>query len=741
MNRTKKTIAFLPILVLLLFQPAAAQSTSLGDTLNAFNAGILTPTPDRGLSGIVYADRYFWVTGFDPDDQYRHKLYKFNSSGTELVEYWNYGLEFAGWKGLAYDGDYLYVADVDTIRQIDPATGQKTGVKIPGPEYYLSGLTFDPARDHFWVSGDGNLIYEVDRQGNIVQSFPFITDLPASGLAWDTITAGGPYLWVWSMKYTPSDVRPKAIQMNPSNGTITGLEFEGVIMNPDSLAADYSLGATIVPDLVDDKLVLVGMHGSSYQQQNDQLDWAVWYDLDPEGTGIPGPVISVNPQGIQNDLYPGDSIDIAVSIDNLSDAFSLSWLATLEYPGITDTSAVMGDTLLAFDASVITPDTNTRLRDLVFLDDHIYVVSGTDFNDQFKLYKMNKSGDAVVQTYNFFTAFSGWTAMSADAQYIYGAEQYSITKFDPQSGTVVDNYLKTGFSPTAMAYDPQQELFYLGGGTGAIKVIDKQDNEINFYVTPYSIEGLSWDSWSPGGPYLWVSHMDEADSTMYITRLDPASGDPTGMTFTGLDLNGDAGDKDFPLDIFVTPDWQQNKLVCLALQESNTEAGDGHDKVVAYDLATTPPPGWIELLPVSYGTTSASGNDTLMVRMKAIMEDTLVVAQIVISSNDVLKPEVIIPVNFTMLGTSTAVADAELAHENEIYVYPNPARDVIYLEYRDTDGKADPAAIYRMDGKHVQAFSLDSGQKNTLNLDLPPGVYLLRILSESGVLQSRIIIR
>lgn len=729
------------LLLLVPLQETQAQSTSLGDTIFSFNAGALTPTPDRGLNGIVYADGYFYVTGFDPDGQYHHKLYKFNSDGSQLVEYWDYGLEFAGWKGLAWDGEYLYVADIDTIRQIDPATGQKTGIQFPGPEYYLSGLTYDPASGHFWVSGDGNLIYEVNKQGTIVQSFPFITDLPATGLAWDTITAGGPYLWVWSMKYTPSDVRPKAFQMNPANGTFTGLEFEGVIMNPDSLAADYSLGATIAPDLVDGKTLLVGMHGSSYQQFNDQLDWAVGYDLDPDGTGIPGPVISVDPDNIQNDLFAGDSIDIPVVISNLSDAFALDWLSTLEYPGLTDTNAVLGDSLLVFDASIITPDTNTRLKDIAFLDEHIYVLSGVDFDDQFKLYKMNKTGDAVVQTFNFFTAFSGWTAISADEEYIYGAERYSIAKFDPESGTIVETYLKTGSSPTSMAYDPQQEHFYLGSSTGAIKVIDKQDNELNFYVTPYEIRGLSWDSWSPGGPYLWVSHIG-SDSSMYISRLDPASGDPAGISFMSMNLSGDPGEADLPLDIFVTPDWQENKLVCLALQESNSMPGDGHDKVVVYDLATTPPPGWIELLPLTYGNTSTPGNDTLMVRMKAIMNtDTLVVAQIVISSNDVVNPEVIIPVNFRMLGVATGVEDLPEDQQQELFVYPNPARDIIHINYTDTDKLADVASIYRMDGRLVQTFTVVGGRKNTISLNLQPGIYLLRVLTEEGAIQSRIIIQ
>jgi hypothetical protein len=483
------------------------------------------------------------------------------------------------------------------------------------------------------------------------------------------------------------------------------------------------------------------MHGSSYQQSNDQLDWVVYYNLDPDGTGVPGPDINVNPENIQNNLIAGDSIDIPVFIGNLSEEFSLNWLATLEYPGITDTTAVLGDTLLAFDASIITADTNTRLRGIAYIGDHIYVSTGVNFDDQFKLYKMDKSGTSVVETFTFYTAFSGWSTITADNQYIYGAEQYSIVKFDPVSGTILENYPRTGSSPSAMAYDPQQEHFYLGSGTGAIKVIDKQDNEINFYVTPYDIEGLAWDNWSPGGPYLWVYYLGEADSVMRIARLEPESGDPAGLEFTGLNLNGDPAETDLPLDAFVSPDWQQNKLVFLALQKSNTQPGDGHDKVVIYDLATTPPPGWIWLLPETYGTTLPEGQDTLWVRMKAIMEDTLVVAQIVISSNDVTEPEVIIPVNFMMLGNTTGDEEYSLREDHDIIVYPNPARAYANIYYKDSDGKPDHAAIYRMDGKKVSAYILLPGQYNTIDLDLPAGIYLLSIFAESVPQHARLVIQ
>jgi hypothetical protein len=135
------------------------------------------------------------------------------------------------------------------------------------------------------------------------------------------------------------------------------------------------------------------------------------------------------------------------------------------------------------------------------------------------------------------------------------------------------------------------------------------------------------------------------------------------------------------------------------------------------------------------------GQDTLWVRMKAIMEDTLVIAQLVISSNDVLDPEVIIPVNFTMLGNTTGNEEPAMGNSSDLKLYPNPTFGLLNIIYQDEDGKPDPAVIYRMDGKKVSAYIFSPGENNIIDLDLPAGIYLLSIYTEDGQQQSRIVIR
>ena len=109
------------------------------------------------------------------------------------------------------------------VEQIDPATGQPTGVTISGPENPNRALAYDPATDHFWTVNFGGTLYEFDRNGTVVNSFPN----PASsyGAAWDTYTPGGP--WIWLHTGTATGDTHTMVQCDPTTGTLTGLQIVG----------------------------------------------------------------------------------------------------------------------------------------------------------------------------------------------------------------------------------------------------------------------------------------------------------------------------------------------------------------------------------------------------------------------------------------------------------------------------------------------------------------------------------
>lgn len=704
--------------------PVFAQNQ--GDTLQTFNAGILTPTPDRSLMGIEFAAGFFWVTGADPDDTYQHKLYKISADGQTLVDYYTYPFGFASWKDMCFDGEYLYVADIDTIRQIDLANGQPTGVKIPGPIYYQSGLAYDAATDHFWVSGDGNLIYEIDRQGTVLRTVNFLSDLPAAGLAWDVWTAGGPYLWIWSMKYTASDVRPVAYQMFVETGLLTGVTFEGVNMNPNGdMGADYALGATISDELIDGKVAFIGLHGSSYQQNNDQLDWVVVYDLAPESSGIPGPVVSVSPPFIENDLMPGDSTEVALLVSNLSNEFPLNWFAALEYPNMPDSANMPGDTLLSANVSAILPTNDDNITGVALVNNRVFLSGRSNMNDRAFLYEFSLRLDTLFEIDTLFGSFSSWQTITAGENCLYTLSQYTITQFDPFADTVMDIFYNPGITGSSLAYNPHTETFYLGNALGVINEIDKQGNELNFYQIPYPVEGLSWDSWSPGGPYLWASYLSEPDSTISFVRISPNSGSYTGVGFQGIN----AGEDDLIGNIFVSPHWQQDKLVLLALQNSGQD-----DHLLVYDLATTPAPDWISLKNPSFGTTEALSTDTLFVKLFAIMEDTLMNAQLIINSNDVVNPRVVVPVNFRMLPQNiTALNEANAQSAYGTSLSPNPVSNRLQLSFH-ADHHDLLVSIYDAYGRLIRLNALAANLQH-LQCDvsnLASGIYYLTVTGNSG---------
>lgn len=706
-------------------QGTLKSTATLGDTLGAFNAGSLTPLQDRGLYGVTFAEGHYWVTGANPQAGWQRMLYKISADGQTLVDYWTLTPQlFIGvLKELAYDGQFLYTTGLETIYQIDMQTGQFTGVEIPAPYYYASGLAYDPATDHFWVSGDGNLIYEINRQGTIIRSIAFPNDSPAIGLAWDVWTIGGPYLWVWSMKYTSDDVRPKAFQIKASTGQLTGLTFEGVHMFPPTIdgALSFCLSSEVIPG----KVVFTALQSSHFQQQGDNLDWVVLYDLDPNGT-FPGPIINVNPAFIQNNLIFNDSIELEITVSNLSEQFDLNWLAVLEYP--ENETNPPGDVLLDFNGTDLTsPISDNRLRSIVFLNDHFYIsTTYGGFGNEANIYKIAKDGSSVEQVIPAQWVNYGGAALTTDGTYLYASAQYYIAKFDPVSQEVVDIILNTNFSPTAMAYDTQNDLLYLGG-INSMRVINLQGDVVNFYTTPFPIAGLSWDSWSPGGPFLWAH---TADSTgPLVHRLHPTTGMYTGVSFQGEMLSDSTN---IPGDIFVTPDWQQNKLVAGVLQRSELTPGSFSDIVLVYDLAITPPPGWIDLLGTTSGSVEPLSTNTLTLKLKAIMSDTLMTANVVINNNTITNPSLKIPVIFEMMPDNTVSVGKLPGEETGIVqqLFPNPATNHLNLKFGKVDS---PATIVIFNSLGVKVFSSEimPGTNNqTIDISrLPAGFYNLMVIT------------
>lgn len=718
-----------------------SNAQGIGNTLYTFDMGSLTPTPDRSIVGIEYADGYIWATGFDPDDYWQHKLYKFSPDGSQLVDYYSYGIEAAGWKDMAFDGEFLYVNDIDTIRQIDLSNGQKTGLKIPAPFYYTAGLAYNPLNDHFYLTGDGGSnIYEIDRDGNIVGAVADNPDQATVGLAIDTVSPGGPFLWTWSNEEVGYGLSLRASQISLQTGEFTGLSFEGISIS--NIIAETAGGATIAYDWAAETTVLMVVNIRNGNAQ-DQMEYAVFYDITNDQ--VPGPQISVNPLSIQNNLPPGDSLDVEISVYNQGNE-PLNWTAYIETPEM-DTVMNPGDTLYAFNATINLPDLNTRLNGITWLDGHIWL-NGRGFgNVQSKIYKLDKYGQFVDSFPYYAINNSGFTSITSDGEYLYADDTYAIIQIDPNSFTTAGYILKPGGSYSGMTYDPQKDHFWLGNGNGLIYEINRDGEEVNEYITPYDVEGLAWDNWSPGGPYLWVWTEVNAGGETKCTAvmLDPATCTPAGLEFNGIDLASDPNIPDEPLSAVITNQWEEGKLVFMGLQNSyyigNGDTVPDADFVVMYDLDMPVPPDWISLLPPSFGQVMPNDSGSFMVRLRSLMEDTVVTAVVRISSNDIAQPMLIIPVDFAMLpAIVTSGGQVEEGHLLSLQVFPNPVADNSRISF--TLGESGRAELVLFDIAGNQARKLLDAElasgKHQVNLEtsgLQPGTYFC-LLKTPGNIQS-----
>lgn len=244
-----------------------AQELPIGDELLQINTE--TGTGSALVLGVEFVDGNYWITGGGisgtADPNY---LWQLDADGNVLNTYIQPTTSDWGWRDLAYDGTYLYGSDSTVIEQIDPATGTTTGVTIPGPHNPNRGLAYDPVNDHFWISNQGAAIYEIDRAGNVINMYPNpITTASTEiyGLAWDSWSPDGPFLWAWSD--TPgNNGGVLATQIDPATGMETGVSFSANAL--DGAAG----GATISPDIVPGRLSFAGM-----QQVGD--DTVVVYEL------------------------------------------------------------------------------------------------------------------------------------------------------------------------------------------------------------------------------------------------------------------------------------------------------------------------------------------------------------------------------------------------------------------------------------------------------------------------------
>ena len=489
---------------------------STGDELFSINFG--AATGHVGIVGGEYAGGYYYVTSggeVDPtlDNNY---LFQLSSDGTLLAS-WVQPTDPAGWgwRDLAWDGAYLYGSDSAVIEQIDPTNGQPTGVTIASPVSPARGLAYDPDSDHFWAANWDSDIYEIDRSGNVVNSFSNI--LYIYGLGWDASTAGGPFLWAWSQDGVPAVT---ATQIDPSTGTPTGVSFQGVSINVDD--SDIAGGADVDTDVVPGKVVLIGMH------QADE-DTVVGYEI-----------------SALDDRPPWGRVDVCVPAETAPFAYvnqPWDWVEGAVSPGSqVNATLTRGASNIAYASS--TADLNGWFSfDFQASAAHVDIIAGDEvtlvgggLNETIQVVDIqgwiDVSGDTVAGIANG-GAFEGWGVVCVrepfdplfDSKEVYfdANGRYDVD-FSGQSD-IHDDYVAQVVYP-----DPN--------GNYVVQVLYPEGLDLNVLISEDRIEGLT----TPGSQVSVVVWDESGGKGTAVTTADSLGFYSTSVLVNGKKVDLQLGD-------------------------------------------------------------------------------------------------------------------------------------------------------------------------------------------------------
>lgn len=235
---------------------------------------------DGEAIGFFHHSGLFWVSCWSlnlPDNQLG-KLYLYRPDSDHLSKISDDGLVLSGmptdpinggyqnFLGFTSDGTYVYGVNMSrNIFVIDPTQYAVTKTIKTNPESGFTAIAYDFENEGFWCTdSNGNNVWFVDKQGNVDEERKMGTEqFRITGLAYDDITEGGPYLWtaISGLLFDSNLTRMGRFHIK------TG-EYEPFVLNPKDGIGFYPTygalmgGAYTYLDYSKNKFVLAGLFSS-----------------------------------------------------------------------------------------------------------------------------------------------------------------------------------------------------------------------------------------------------------------------------------------------------------------------------------------------------------------------------------------------------------------------------------------------------------------------------------------------
>jgi hypothetical protein len=215
--------------------------------------------------------------------------------------------------------------------------------------------------------------------------------------------------------------------------------------------------------------------------------------------------------------------------------------------------------------------------------------------------KFNTSGN-YIGTFTI-PGTTGIRDLAYDGTYFYGGNATNkIYKMNFTTQTLVDSIsCPAGTYVSSIAYDSQNDAFWVSSGNSAIKLISRSGIQLD--IIPAANHGLQWiigsayDHWSEGGPYLWLFDMGVNQNVSNIVQLKLSTKMPTGLVHDVTQDVAPAGSS--AKGLFAKENLFQGTVTLGGIYWSPT-----YDGTFGYAIASTVPPLPLPQLvsPANYAT-------------------------------------------------------------------------------------------------------------------------------------------
>jgi hypothetical protein len=239
--------------------PHAAQASpeALWDIQFGYNATALSGS--GGYAGALFFNNEYWLSKWGSDT-----LARVNLAGTTLAKFQIPGL--TGVRALTTDGTFIYAAtNTATIYRIDPATAllappHTVAVGTGNVRHCTYNAALNGGAGGFYVGNFNTDIWAISRAGAILSTIPAATHGQTGmyGSAFDNLTSGGPYLWVFAQS-APNNSQLVRIQLPSGVATVISHDVMSDVGPANGLTSGLAGGMFISDQIVSGQWTIGGM--------------------------------------------------------------------------------------------------------------------------------------------------------------------------------------------------------------------------------------------------------------------------------------------------------------------------------------------------------------------------------------------------------------------------------------------------------------------------------------------------